>query len=401
MRRLDLGHYRAGMTTGRTRRPRMSEQCFQLVLSTPSLVFPIVALTVSLLTFASKAPSVGIIVLLAVALVPWVLMSGGVELPPLLTVAITLAPTAVLAGHYLDQAAIFLGVVTVTWAAAQGLRWATWTSLVGFGAAAIVFSVRHGDQAGAFMIWITGLLFSWFAGFLLHRQRTLTDELAVARHDLDLAAIENERKSIAREVHDIVGHSLTVVLLNISGARRNLANNPVAAADALERAEAVSRDSLETIRAVVTLLSTADESQRDAPLPGGADVAPLLDQARQSGMPIVATVTGDPARLEPSIGLTVVRLLQESLSNASRHAPGETVDVDVRIDERLVVATVSNAMPAVVRSASDRVGIGVAGMTDRVAAIAGSIQVGPHDGRWIVRASLPRPACRSSELSAS
>jgi signal transduction histidine kinase len=151
---------------------------------------------------------------------------------------------------------------------------------------------------------------------------------------------------------------------------------------------------------VVTLLSNAGESQRDAPLPGGGDVLPLLDQARRSGMPGEVSIDGDPATLEPSIGLTVVRLLQESLANASRHAPGSRVDVDLRITDRCVHAVVSNALSTIARSAGDRVGIGVAGMTDRVAAVGGSIHAGPADGRWIVRVSLPRPAHRAAELSA-
>ena len=360
-------------------------------LTETSIVFPVAALVMSLLTFASTSPSPAIVGLLGVALLPWAFIAGRVHVPPLLVVVVTLVPTFVLVLRYRDQAALFLGVVTCTWAAGSGMRLATRLAVIGFSAVAVVCDIRFTSATdGGWAIWTTGMLFGWFAGALLFRQRMLTDELADARHELGLAAVEHERKAIAREVHDIVGHSLTVVLLNIAGARRNLANNPAAASDALERAEAISRDSLETVRSVVSLLSSDGESQREAPLPGGGDLAPLIDQARQSGMPIVANISGDPVSLEPSIGLTLVRLLQEALANASRHAPGATVSVDVHIDDRSVVATVANAMPPVTRSATDRVGLGLASMHDRVAAVSGSICVGVEHDRWLMQATLPR-----------
>ncbi|MCU1365384.1 MAG: integral rane sensor signal transduction histidine kinase [Ilumatobacteraceae bacterium] len=399
MRLPQHARYGAPMSHGRSRRPRVSDQCLAFVLTTPSLVFPWAALIVAVLTFASTHPSLGIIALLMVALVPWALVSGGIDVPPLAVIVVSAVPTLLLILRYNDQAALFLGVVACTWASSRGLRLATWTALILFSAVSVVCNItNHWDQGG-WVIWTTGMLFGVFAGSLLHRQRVLTDQLEDARHELDIAAVEHERKAIAREVHDIVGHSLTVVLLNISGARRNLANNPVAAAEALERAECVSRDSLETVRSVVSLLSSADESQRDAPLPGGADVMPLLDQARRSGMPIEVVLAGDPSILEPSIGLTLVRLLQESLANASRHAPMAPVGIDLAIDHRSVTLVVCNEISPTTRSASDRIGIGVAGMHDRVAAIGGSVSTGAESGRWVVRATLPRPLNRA-EMSA-
>ena len=382
------------MSHGRTRRPRVADQCLAFVLTTPSLVFPWAALIVAVLTFASTRPSLGIVGLLGIGLLPWAAVAAGIDVPPIAVVVVTAAPTLLLILHYNDQAALFLGVVACTWTSSRGLRLATWTSLGLFSAISVVCNItNHWDQGG-WVIWTTGMLFGVFAGSLLHRQRVLTDQLEDARHELGVAAVEHERKAIAREVHDIVGHSLTVVLLNISGARRNLANNPVAAAEALERAECVSRDSLETVRSVVSLLSSAEESQREAPLPGGADVMPLLDQARRSGMPIEVSLTEDASILEPSIGLTLVRLLQESLANASRHAPAAAVEIDIAIDHHSVTLEMGNAIPTTARSVSDRVGIGIAGMQDRVTAIGGTISAGPIDGRWVVRATLPRPLNR-------
>lgn len=371
-------------------------------MSSTSIVFPVAALAVSLLTFATMPPTPAIAGLLAIALLPWALVAGGVEVPSMAVLVVTAVTTAWLTIRLDDQATLFLGVVMCSWAAAKGLRWATILSFVSFSAISVGCTVvSDKDNYPAWIIWSTGMAFGCFAGTLLFRQQMLTDQLAAARSGLALAAAESERKAIAREVHDIVGHSLTVVLLNIAGARRHLATNPVAAAEAMERAESISRDSLETVRSVVNLLSSTDDSQRDPPLPGGADIVPLLEQAQRSGLPVTLTVSGNLAELEPALGLTVVRLLQEALANATRHAPGEMIDVDLQVTDACVTATVSNAIAD--RSASGvlaaRAGLGVAGMTDRVTAVHGSLDAGVRDGRWVVRAFLPRSMSRSTELS--
>jgi signal transduction histidine kinase len=371
-------------------------------MSSTSIVFPAVALAIALSTFITVRPTPLIVLLLAVALTPWALVAGGIDVPPVAVVLVGLGPVLWLVAGYGDQAALFLGVTTCTWASARGLRWTTVFSVAGFTAASVWCSISVDDDKPGWIIWFTGMLFGAFAGALLHRQQALTAELQAARHDLAASVAERERKAIAREVHDIVGHSLTVVLLNIAGARRHLATNPAAASEAMERAEKISRDSLESVRFVVGLLSSTADSQRDAPLPGGADLVPMLEQARRAGLPIVVEVTGDPGELEPTIGLTLVRLLQESLANASRHAPGATIHIEVAVDPTSVTATVVNdlvARHAPVAPGAARTGLGVAGMTDRIAALDGTLDVGVHDGRWTVRGVLPRSLHRRPEPS--
>lgn len=368
-------------------------------MSSTNIAFPAMALFVALTTFLTVRPTAVTVALLAVALVPWGFVAAGFDVPPSMVVLVGLGATAVLTIRYDDQGALFLGVVTCTWVASRGLRWESVLAVVGFSAASVGCSISIDDDKQGWIIWGTGMLFSWFAGTLLYRQQALTAELEAARQHLAVSVAEQERKAIAREVHDIVGHSLTVVLLNIAGARRHLATNPAAAAEAMERAEKISRDSLESVRSVVGLLSTSSDSQRDAPLPTGADVAPMLEQARRSGLPLTVDVIGNPAELDPTIGLTVVRLLQESLANASRHAPGATIDVRVEVDEVSVTATVGNDLVDRVAPASTRSGLGVAGMTDRIEALNGSLDIGVRDGRWVVRGVLPRWLNRAHELA--
>ncbi|MCU1501449.1 MAG: integral rane sensor signal transduction histidine kinase [Ilumatobacteraceae bacterium] len=359
-------------------------------LASTSIVFPIAALVVSVLSFLTTTPTLLIALLFAAALVPWALVAGGIRVPALVVVAVTLGATAWLAVPLGDQAAMFLPIAAASWAAALGLRWPSIAAVAGAFAIAIGYQVANETGRANWVIWATGTLFGWFAGALLHRQRLLTDALDVAHHELAVAAADNERKAIAREVHDVVGHSLTVVLLNIAGARRHLATNPAAADEALAQAETVGRDSLDTVRAVVGLLHSSTESQRDAPLPDGRQVAPLIEQVRRAGLQVDLQMTGDPATLEPTVGLTLVRVLQESLANASRHAPGAPIAVEMLVDPAFVRAAVANPLP----SAPPRTppaGVGLSSMSARVAALNGTIDAGPHDGRWVVRWQLPRP----------
>jgi signal transduction histidine kinase len=355
-------------------------------------VFPVAALVVVLLSFLDAPVTAPIVGASALALAPWAVVAVGIRVPSSVVILGSVLPVAWLVIHYGDQPALFLPIVAIAWAAAGGELVATILGVAGGSATAIMCSMaRHAEDGGhqVWAIWTTGMLFGWFAGAMLQRERNLTAQLASARRELDLAAVAEERKGIAREVHDIVGHGLTVALLNISGARRHLATNPAAAAEALERAEQVSRESLESIRTVVGLLSSGADRQGDAPLPSGADVVVVVDQASRSGLAVRLDLVGDPSELDTATGLTLVRLLQEALANASRHAPGAPIDVAVALDDRAVSLCVGNDLTAHTPP-SGRRGLGVAGMHDRVAALHGRSAIGAEGGRWVVRCTLPR-----------
>jgi len=333
--------------------------------------------------------------------VPWAFVAFGVRVPSVVIVLADTAAVAVLVLRLDDAAAMFIAIVAICWAASLGLQLAASLGFVGGTVLVIVAMATDHDafrHSGA-VSWITGLATGWFMGVLANRQRQLTDDLTEARHELSLAAIREERTMVAREVHDIVGHSLTVVLLNISGARRHLSKNPDTAAEALDRAETVTRDSLETVRNVVGLLS--NENQKFEPMPGGGDVRAMVEQARQSGLPISLALTGDPAELEPAVGLTLIRLLQESLSNASRHAPGAPIDVSLTVAPSNVTAVVSNPMPGGADGvpSTGRRGLGLASMTDRVAAVRGTLEIGRRGDCWLVHCVLPRTLHAAPEIS--
>jgi signal transduction histidine kinase len=379
-------------------------------LSSPSVIFPAAAMAMAPLTF-TKSPVDGLMVVaLLVALVPWVFVALGLRMHPLAVMVSSLVPVTWLVVSRNGQGALFIMLAGVMWAAAEDHRTVAVVGVIGGSAAALACSVASPefDMGMVWLLWAAGLVFAWFAGELLRRQVVLAAQLASVRHELDAAALAAERKTIARDVHDIVGHSLTVVLLNIAGARRHLATNPDAAADALERAESISRESLENIRSVVGLLSTDAPSNGNAPLPSGRDAIPLLEQARQSGIAIDWVVMGDPTELEPAIGLTVVRLLQEALSNAARHAPGQSVEVELTINDHSVDAEIRNrtAVLPMGATANDaaatrRSGMGLANMAERVHAVHGTLSASSFNGRWVVRANLPRQLLARSPQPAS
>ena len=377
------------------------QRCVAWITST-TIVFPVAAVVVAALTFITEPPGLEIIAWLLLALAPWAFVVSGVRVPAVGLVLAETAAVAVLVLRLDDAAAMFIAIVAICWAASLGLQLAASLGFVGGTALVIVAMATDHDafrHSGA-VSWITGLATGWFMGVLANRQRQLTDDLTEARHELSLAAIREERTMVAREVHDIVGHSLTVVLLNISGARRHLSKNPATAAEALDRAETVTRDSLETVRNVVGLLSS--ENQKFEPMPGGGDVRAMVEQARQSGLPISLALSGDPAELEPAVGLTLVRLLQESLSNASRHAPGAPIDVSLTVMPDNVTAVVSNPIArGTEASSSGRRGLGLASMTDRVAAVRGTLEIGRRDDRWLVHCVLPRTVRAAPEIGAT
>ena len=366
-------------------------------LSSSAIVFPLAVVIVAVTTFGTVTPDLAIGAFLLIALAPWALVALEIDLPPMALVVTTVVVVGWLVLRLDDAGTMFFAVVAISWAGARGARLATVVCFVGSAGVVIAAAAMHHDSFvhEGTIAWTTGIAMGAFFGVLLNHQRQLTDDLSEARHELGLAAIREERTMVAREVHDIVGHGLTVALLNISGARRQLARNPDAAAEALDRAEAVTRDSLETVRNVVGLLSSRD--QRYEPMPGGADVVAIIEQAKRSGLPVSATIEGDPAALDPAVGLTLVRLLQESLSNANRHAPGSPIDISLRVAEQNVTTVVGNALrrDADIRpdvTEVDRRGLGIASMTDRVAAVRGTLEIGARDGRWIVHCVLPRAA---------
>jgi signal transduction histidine kinase len=231
--------------------------------------------------------------------------------------------------------------------------------------------------------WIAGTLFSGVACSLARRQNELLVQLREAQEGLARRAAAEERNRIAHDLHDVIGHALTVSLLHITSARLALAEDPAEAGDALAEAERLSQQSLADVRAVVGLMK---DPSAPAPLPGVDQIDELIESFRRAGSPVECEVVGDLSGLTATEGLTVYRILQEALTNVVRHAPGSAATVRLEVaDGRTRVQVDSSGPP--VRPSPD--GAGLTGMRERAEAMGGRLTAGPWGTGWRVEAILP------------
>jgi signal transduction histidine kinase len=228
--------------------------------------------------------------------------------------------------------------------------------------------------------WPMGALVTSVCGAVLYRQRTLTDQLLEARQQLADQEVAGERRRIAREVHDLVGHSLSVVMLHVIGARHLLRRD-------VDEAERAGRGSLAEIRRTVGLLRDAD-GFGTSPIPGVDDLDELVGQYRRGGLDVDLTVRGATTAIDSVTGLTLYRVTQESLANVAKHAPDGRATVDIHIGSDRATVQVANSVRERT-SASHSGGVGIVGMQERAQAIGGDLVAGPTDSGWLVTAWLP------------
>jgi signal transduction histidine kinase len=219
------------------------------------------------------------------------------------------------------------------------------------------------------------------------RLRALTAELVRERAAAERAAAAEERTRIARELHDVIGHELTVIALQADAAAAALARAPERAVVPVDRIRASAARTLAEMRRVVGLLRDPDDAGHLRPQPGLADLAALVDEARAAGTEVELALVPPPLDPPPSLQLTVFRIVQEALTNARRHAPGSAVVVRVDGAGRNLCVEVSDRGGRTVRGAGG--GHGLIGMRERVRMHGGSLEAHPTDGGFVVRARLP------------
>ncbi|MCW4352329.1 histidine kinase [Hoyosella sp. YIM 151337] len=241
------------------------------------------------------------------------------------------------------------------------------------------------------VVWTFGMIrrfrMSEVAG-LTERARLLELE---REQEMKLAAI-SERTRIAREMHDIVAHSLTVVIAQADGGRYAAAAHPDAAAEALSQISATGRQALSDMRALLAVLRESD--QRDlASAPGINDIETLIEDVRRSGVTITLRQNGEPREISTGAGLTAYRIVQESLTNVLKHVgPMATASVTLEWGANaLAIAIIDDGRGlAGILPKHDSAGQGVIGMQERAQLYGGSLHARPHDaGGFEVRAVLP------------
>jgi signal transduction histidine kinase len=254
----------------------------------------------------------------------------------------------------------------------------------------VAVSLVQNPSEIAVAIWIIGIVFPWVLGRAFARQAQLTTQLEAAQGELAEQALLAERRRIARDVHDFVGHGLAAVMLQVTSARHVLRRDPASAEEALRSAEAVGRLSMEELRRTVGLLRSEDEAGVAPPLPSAEEVAALVEHARAAGLAVELRTRGDLARVPQTVGVAVYRIAQEALANAARHAPRARTVLELELaggQVRLVAETSGQvAAPA---ADGERPRYGLVGMRERAVALGGELTAGPTPEGWRVSCRLP------------
>lgn len=337
-----------------------------------------------------------VVTCLVLALVPWVLVAGGVELPLGLFAVMAVAPVVPVVAWAGVGSALFLTVAAASRVASRSDRRRLVVATT-VATAAVPFApflgllppgVGVAERGAGSLYFAFGTVLGALVGALLHRAAVLTEDLRVAHERLAEAAARQERQRIARDVHDLVAHSLTVVVLHVGGARRVLRRDPRAAEGALGEAERVCRESLDGIRGVVGLLRSEQDERPVLSL----DLAELALGYRTAGLPVTLQTRGSPESLPLVVRVTLHRVVQEALANAARHAGAAPVEVEVAVDEAGVDARVTNGRPPAEPplAGGGHGGYGLVGLRERVASLGGELTSGPDGGAWVVRCRVPR-----------
>src|SRR5262249_36792486 len=224
---------------------------------------------------------------------------------------------------------------------------------------------------------------------LVRHEMDLVSQLRAAQAGLAERARAEERNRIARELHDVIAHTLTVLLLHIASARLAVEHGLADAERALDEAERLGREGLAEVRSVVGMLHQDGDAGRTAPLPGAGDLPALVERFRSAGADVTLTIDGDTGRLPATVGLAVYRILQEALTNAVKHALGSSTAVWLAVEpDPARLAVDSDAEPGT------GTGVGVLSMRERAESLGGSCQAGPGGRGWLVQATLPLDATR-------
>jgi signal transduction histidine kinase len=261
-----------------------------------------------------------------------------------------------------------------------------------FGLAALWATVLVSGQVdfGSFFFSGTLAVAPWLFGRNI-RARNL--RLAAAEREREQRAqlaVSDERSRIARELHDVVAHSVGVIVVQAEGARRVFDQDPERAREALDSIERTARTALADMRRSLGVLRREDDRRALAPQPGISDLEGLIEQARAGGLAVELAVEGERVSLPQGIDLSAYRIVQEALTNVIKHAGAVRALVTVRYGDSELELEVADDGPGPPVGGADGSGLGIVGMRERVESHGGELHTGPGpQGGFVVRASLP------------
>jgi signal transduction histidine kinase len=295
-----------------------------------------------------------------------------------------------------DMNAPFLIMLFMPWSiGSYNTRTRAILGLVGYQLAAIWVNVQFRND-GTDYFWI-GIFISvaWASGFVLNRRsehlRRLAEHARQAERERvaeTARAVADERQRIARELHDVIAHSVSVMTVQAGAVRRLLLPEQRKEREALETVEATGRQALTEMRRLVGLLREQGAMPEFSPQPGMGTIDSLLDGVRAAGLPVDLEVDGAPHDLPPGVDLAAYRVVQEALTNALKYAGPAHAWVAVHWQDGQLELEIANDG----RTDGDASGSGhgLTGMRERVSLYGGEIESGPRDGGgYVVRARLP------------
>jgi signal transduction histidine kinase len=236
-----------------------------------------------------------------------------------------------------------------------------------------------GGTSGGFDLVPANIAVALFAGIAVSNRRAYMDSLQDRAERDARRKIDEERLRIARELHDVVAHTMATINVQASAAAQLLRDRPEQAAESLAAIRAASKDGLRELRAILNVLRQADEpADPTQPAPGLARLNALATGVRAAGLPLTVTVTGQPCELPAVTDLAAFRIIQEALTNTVRHAGPATATVSVRYgDADLGVEITDTGRGSAHENGNGGTGHGLRGMRERAAAAGGTIEIGP------------------------
>jgi signal transduction histidine kinase len=364
------------------------------------LALALVATTAELgqVSGASGSPTGAAIVLAVVAGGALVLRRTS----PLAVLATTLAASVAIVALDDDPSGVSVGIALYTTAALcerrVSLAALVATTAIAATGSAITTDTPGRETSATFGAIIVAMLSVgiWGLGAYAQTQRRYRRELEERaasaereREQLARIAVHEERASIARELHDIVAHSVSVMLVGVRGARDVLRTAPDAADDTLARVERSGEQSLAELRRILALLREPQQTAESHPQPSLAELDELVASYRTAGLPARLEVIGEPMPLPSGVELSIYRIVQEALTNALKHSDPTNVTVTLAFrDSRLELEVVDDGTTATPDAAT--AGQGLIGMRERLALLGGELEIGPREGGGFrVAARLP------------
>ncbi|MGW4897955.1 sensor histidine kinase [Kitasatospora sp. NPDC004240] len=226
-------------------------------------------------------------------------------------------------------------------------------------------------------------------------QRLLAEQEHISEAERERRTLLEERARIARELHDVVAHHMSVIAVQAASAPYRIPEVPPAAAEEFTAIAGTARESLAEMRRLLGVLRSEESAGETAPQPGVEELGQLVETVGRAGVPAeLAVPAGLAATLPPAVGLVVYRIVQEALANVVRHAPGAGAWVSVAAGDGSLRVTVVNAPPPgraeSLEASAEGTGQGLVGMRERVRLLDGRLDTGPlPDGGFKVAAVLP------------